>query len=176
METLKYCKVRNVKNPNRAHDGDAGIDFYMPYDLDSDILADKGKVTNCININFSLNDNYCIDTITLQPKESILIPSGIKVNVPYGYALVFMNKSGIAAKKHLYVGSSVVDYGYEGECHIHLTNVGHEAVTINAGDKIVQGVLLPISTVMPEEVPSEKELFTENSSRGSGGFGSTGNN
>ena len=47
METLKYCKVRKVKSPVRAHASDAGIDFYIPEDIQHDTFLAKCDVTKC---------------------------------------------------------------------------------------------------------------------------------
>ena len=106
METLKYCKVREVKSPNRANAYDAGIDFYIPTDLDVDTFNSKCDVTKN-HVNYTLTNDYKIKDITLHPGESVLIPSGIHVKIPHGYALIFMNKSGVASKKHLHVGACV---------------------------------------------------------------------
>ena len=105
--------------------------------------------------------NGVVKSITLAPGQSILIPSGVHVKVPNGYALVYMNKSGVASKKHLHVGACVVDAGYEGECHINLTNVGSSNITIEAGDKIVQALLIPVSSIMTEDVGSLEALYGE---------------
>lgn len=173
METLKYTKVRKVKSPIRAHTEDAGIDFYVPEDLHTEQLIEKCNVTgDQLEID---SENDVISAIHLKPGQSVLIPSGIHVKVPFGYMLVYMNKSGVASKRHLHVGACVVDCGYEGECHINLTNVGTTDSIIAAGDKIVQAILLPISTVNTEEVASLEELYKDSTSeRGAGGFGSSG--
>ena len=143
---MKIAKIRDVKTPTRANSTDAGIDFFIPNDH-----------------VFSY----------LKPGASVLIPSGVKVNVPEGYALIAFNKSGVAVKKNLHVGACVVDHGYQGEVHINLTNVGSEDRTLEAGDKIVQFVLLPLGP--PEiELVEENNLYESNSSRGDGGFGSSG--
>ena len=135
MEELQYCKVRNVKSPCRAHLEDAGIDFFVPENITESELREKCNVTgDQIDL---IVENGNVKTIILQPGQSVLIPSGIKVNVPNGYALIYTNKSGIAAKKHLLVGSNVVDIGYSGECHINVHNVGTKTAEINAGDKLV---------------------------------------
>ena len=143
---MKFTKIKNVKAPIRANATDAGIDFFVP--------EDQG-------------------TISLTPGDSCLIPSGIKVNVPEGYALIAFNKSGVATKKGLQVGACVVDCGYQGELHINLTNVSAEDQKIEAGDKIVQFVLLPLGDPVVELV-EENNLYESKSSRGEGGFGSTG--
>ena len=169
-ETLKYCKVRDVKDPKRAHSIDAGIDFFIPTDLKTDDI--KMEVTK--DIVFVQEVNGKVKSITLAPGQSVLIPSGIHVKVPEGYALVYMNKSGVASKKHLHVGACVVDSGYEGECHLNLTNVGSTNIMIEAGEKIVQALLIPISTVQTEDVGSLDALYAgQKSDRGTGGFGST---
>lgn len=173
METLKYCKVRRVKSPARAHATDAGLDWFVPEDLAVEEMQEKDKITNC-SPQYCCGQNGFIDTIVLQPGQSVLIPSGIKVKVPDGYAMIYDNKSGIASKRSLLVGSSVVDIGYEGICHINLHNVSNEVQTIHAGDKIVQSIMYKIGFHVPEEVP-ESELYAGSiSDRGSGGFGSSG--
>ena len=70
----------------------------------------------------------------------------------------------------------VVDENYQGECHLNLTNTGNCDITITAGDKIVQGIVLPINYCQAEELNSLEELYaTSTSTRGTGGFGSTDN-
>ena len=144
---MKITKIKDVKTPTRANTTDAGVDFFIPNDY-------TGKTE-------------------LSPGESCFIPSGIKVNVPEGYALIAFNKSGVATKKGLHVGACVVDCGYQGELHINLTNVSAEDQTIAAGDKIVQFVLLPLGDPSIELV-KENNLYETVSTRGEGGFGSSG--
>ena len=70
---------------------------------------------------------------------------------------------------------SVIDEPYQGEVHIHVINVGKEPQTLNAGDKITQFICLPINYVNVEEVSDEFELYNGLvTTRGEGGFGSTG--
>jgi dUTP pyrophosphatase len=143
---IRFSKVRSVKSPNRGTPLSAGIDFYVPDDF---------------------VQRY------VMPNESILIPSGIKVDVPQGHALIAFNKSGVAVKKAMVMGACVVDEDYQGEVHLHLINVGHEGVAISPGDKLSQFLLLPINYAEPLEVPVNA-LYEETSERGSGAFGSTG--
>lgn len=174
METLKYCKVRRVKSPARAHSTDAGIDFFVPEDLTLEVMSEKFKTTGC-EVETEINDAGEITKFVLKPNESVLIPSGIKMKVPAGYMLQYHNKSGIASKRGLLVGANTVDIGYEGECHINLHNVSKFAQVISAGDKIVQGIMIPVGFHIPEEVKDEHELYgDEASARGEGGFGSSG--
>lgn len=149
---LKIYKTRNVKLPSKSHSYDAGIDLYIPNDF---------------------------NTIVLDPNQSILIPSGIKIEIPYGYMGLFLNKSSVASSKKLLVGSQVVDCGYDGEVHIDLHNVGESPVILNPGDKIIQIVLIPILSCEIFEINEEDLLYNkmfETDIRKSKGFGSTGNN
>jgi dUTP pyrophosphatase len=143
---LRFAKVRDVKSPLRAHATDAGIDFFIPNDSES---------------------------YNIKPGESVLIPSGIKVNFDHGWALVANNKSGIASKKQLLVGAQVIDSSYQGEVHINLHNVGNNEIVISPGDKIVQFIMYNIGLPTPEEVSLE-DLYNDISDRGEDGFGSTG--
>tara|TARA_R110000851_G_scaffold25240_14_gene72942 strand:- start:635 stop:1078 length:444 start_codon:yes stop_codon:yes gene_type:complete len=147
---MKITKIRNVKTPTRGTSGSAGIDFYVPEDYP---------------------DSLC----EVDPNERFLIPSGIKANVPQGHALIAMNKSGVALKKGLVVGASVVDSDYQGEIHIHLINVSGKSVSITPGEKLVQFLLMPVDHCDIELV-NETVVFESTSARGSGGFGSTGTN
>ena len=148
MKTVKIYKLGDVKTPQRGTPLSAGIDFFVPNDF---------------------------TPITIQHSEDILIPAGIKVCIPEGYALVANNKSGIATKKRLIHGASVVDEDYQGQLHLHLINVGSEPVTINPGDKIIQFLLEKQEYATVLEVSSEEELYSGVvSERGTGGFGSTG--
>ena len=119
------------------------------------------------------DDSNKIMEIDIGAHDRILIPSGIKVNVPEGFAFILMNKSGISTKRGLAVGACVVDTGYQGEVHISLINTTGNVVTVKAGEKIVQGILMPVANIVPDVV-SIDELYAAKSSRGEGGFGSTG--
>ena len=57
----------------------------------------------------TMSEGEYITSIEIKPGQSVLIPSGIHVKVPDGYALIYFNKSGVASKKHLHVGACVVD-------------------------------------------------------------------
>lgn len=143
---LSFIKTRDVKSPVRGHPSDAGIDFFVPEDF---------------------------ETVYLLPGEDVLIDSGIKVIVPRDYALIFKEKSGVAVKKKLTLGASVIDSDYRGVVHFHLFNNGTTAQTISAGEKIVQGIVFPISLCEPKEI-TEENYNLNCTQRGEGGFGSTG--
>jgi dUTP pyrophosphatase len=146
MTNLRFSRVRKVIPPMRAHSLDAGIDFFVPSEF----------------------------TITkVSPNNSIKIPSGIKVNIPQGWALIAFNKSGVCTTLGVIAGACVIDSGYQGEIHIHLINVSKKDVFITPDMKIMQFLLMPVSGVQTEECDLE-ELYEQESERSTGGFGSTG--
>jgi len=160
---MKIVKVRDVKTPTRGTDGSAGIDLYIPNEL---VIKLGGEYILAKDSQWSI-----------EPGESVLIPSGIKANVPIGHALIAMNKSGVAVKKNLMVGACVIDEDYTGEIHIDLKNVSDIPAVIEAGEKITQLLCVPISYESIDLVETEEECFgdkLETTERGTGGFGSTG--
>lgn len=173
IDKIRICKTRNVKTPTRAHTFDAGCDFFCPDDLTPEEMTEKFKTTGD-QLDVVVESGF-IKRFIIKPGQSVLIPSGIKVNVPNGYVLNFENKSGVASKKHLLFGSKVIDAGYEGIVHVNLHNVGTHTVTIDAGEKIAQALMYKIE-VPAVEVVDEQVLYNGvKSERGEGGFGSTDN-
>jgi len=152
---MRISKVRDVKTPTRGTGKSAGIDFYIPNDW---------------HMPHNKNESYF-----LFPGYDVIIPSGIKVEVPTGMALVGFNKSGVATQRKLQIGACVIDEDYQGEVHLHLFNLGRYVVELKRGDKIAQFILLPMF-YDNIEVVNESELFEQESERGDGKFGSTGNN
>ena len=147
---LKIFRVReNAKLPTRAHDGDAGMDLYY--------CSAKGDFTS----------------ISIRPGETALFPTGIKAEVPKGFMLEVKNKSSIAARKQLLVGACVVDSGYDGEIFVNLHNTGLQTQWFKDGDKVAQGVLIPVNLCEIEEVSNPNKLNID-STRGDGALGSTG--
>jgi len=147
---LQVCIIegRRGKFPVRAHREDAGFDFFAPED---------------------------IDPIVLHPGEDIVVQTGVRVAVPFGWALLGVNKSGVAVKRKLTLGAKLIDSGYTGELGINLFNIGRQDAVINPGDKIAQFILIPVGTCAVEQM-TEEEYWRANggSERGVGGFGSTG--
>lgn len=141
---MKISKVRDVKTPSRGTEFSAGIDFYVPND---------------------------VEEITLNYSDSARIPSGIKVNVPKGFVLIAFNKSGVALSG-LQVGACVVDEDYQGEISLHVFNFSNAPVTISPGKKLMQFILLP-ADYSAVEVVEIADLYESTSQRGEGGFGST---
>ena len=113
----------------------------------------------------------CENDVTINPQETILIHTGISVEVPEGYAGLIYARSGLASKKGLAPANKVgvVDSDYRGEVMVALHNHGSVAQTISNGERIAQFVITPF--LKAEFVLSDELTDTE---RGAGGFGSTG--
>lgn len=139
-----YCNIELVstdaKPPTRGTKESAGIDFYTPKDL------------------------------IIPPNEDILVSLDIRVEIPKGYALVLLEKSGIATKKKLDIGAKLIDSDYRGVIHCHLINNSNKIQTFSKGDKICQGIIIPIWIGDVTIV----NTIENNTIRGEGGFGSTG--
>ncbi len=109
----------------------------------------------------------CVD-MTLAPGETKPVPTGIQMAIPQGHVGLVWDKSGISLKGvHRLAG--VVDAGYRGEVRVVMANLGTEPFEIKSGMKIAQMLIQPV------EAPTIVESDTlDDTSRGAGGFGSTG--
>ena len=109
--------------------------------------------------------------ITILPKKSYLVPTGISVAMPKNYEIQIRPRSGLAAKNNISVLNTpgTIDSDYRGEIKIILFNHGSEEFLINNGDRIAQIVLMPVHKIDFEEVDNLPDTV-----RGEGGFGSTG--
>ena len=115
----------------------------------------------------------CLDeTITIQPGDTELIPSGIAVYIrDPSLAAVLLPRSGLGHKKGLVLGNLVglIDSDYQGQVFVSCWNRGKENCVIEPGMRLAQMVFLPIEQVNFNLVDSFEE-----SDRGEGGFGHTG--
>ncbi len=114
----------------------------------------------------------CIDEeVTVAPHTTVVIPTGIAMELPTGYAGLVYARSGLATKRGLAPANKVgvVDCDYRGEVKVALHNHGETAQTVAVGERIAQLVITPYLTA--QFVVSEELSDTQ---RGAGGFGSTG--
>jgi deoxyuridine 5'-triphosphate nucleotidohydrolase len=114
-------------------------------------------------------DIYSIEDITIEPKQRVLARTGLAVAVPLGFYGRVAPRSGLAVKNGLDVLAGVIDSDYRGEVCCALLNTGDEAVTLPQASRLCQLIIEQIITPSPAWV---EEL--EETSRGAGGFGSTG--
>jgi dUTP pyrophosphatase len=118
-------------------------------------------------------DVFSLETVLLEPHKTIRVRTGISVearhpetNVLLG--LLVRDRSSMASRG-IATTAGVIDAGYRGEVQIVMTNLGHSAIQINAGEKIAQMIPVPVLTGPVEEVETLEE-----SARLAKGFGSSG--
>ncbi|TRW84846.1 dUTP diphosphatase [Mycolicibacterium sp. 018/SC-01/001] len=133
--------------PERAHDGDAGVDLFSAVDVE------------------------------LAPGQRALVGTGIAVAIPHGMVGLIHPRSGLAARVGLSIVNSpgTIDAGYRGEIKVSLINTDPQTpIVIHRGDRIAQ--LLVQRVELPElvEVTSFDEAGLADTTRGSGGHGSSG--
>ncbi|MBE22043.1 MAG: dUTP diphosphatase [Acidobacteria bacterium] len=111
------------------------------------------------------------EPIIIENGERVMIPTGLKMEIPAGYEGQVRTRSGLAATRGLVVLNSpgTLDADYRGEVKVILMNLGSEPLTINRGERVAQLVIAPVARVVISEVEDVDETI-----RGPGGFGSTG--
>lgn len=150
----------------------------------------KEDITMTFNINVKkLNENAILPTygseyaagadlyacleapVTIEPGETVMIHTGLAMEIPVGYAGLIYARSGLASKKGLAPANKVgvVDSDYRGEFMVALHNHSLSAVTVEPGERIAQMVITPYVTGVFQVVDELEET-----KRGAGGFGSTG--
>lgn len=130
-----------VEVPAYAHEGDAGLDLLIKHD------------------------------VTLEPNQRANVGTGVSVEIPSGCVGLVLPRSGLASNFGITLSNSVgvIDSGYRGEIRASLINTSDETITLDAGTRVCQLVVMPF--VPCELVPVEELSETE---RGTAGFGSTG--
>lgn len=109
--------------------------------------------------------------LTLQPMQRLIVPTGLRVEIPSGYEMQIRPRSGLAVKHGITLPNTpgTIDSDYRGPLGVALINLGEAPYTIAHGDRIAQIVVAPVVQVAFAEVAQLGET-----ARGTGGFGSTG--
>ena len=116
LVNLDFVKLSpNIITPTKATQFSVGLDMYSPKDY------------------------------ILVPQSQLVIPTGLKIKVPYGHYGHLCSKSGLATRHHIHVGAGIVDPDYTGEIKVLLLNLGTEPFQILAGNAIAQLILENIS-------------------------------
>ncbi|MEI8339077.1 MAG: dUTP diphosphatase [bacterium] len=116
-------------------------------------------------------DLFTTEEIVLFPGDRAVAPTGLKMEIPVGYTGLIWDKSGLAVKKGIKTIGGVVDAGYCGEVCVALINLSKEEQKFEVGDKVGQMIVQK-----REEVEFEEGQIESETTRGAGGFGSTGKN
>ena len=137
------------------------------------ILREKAIVPTYGSAEAAGADLYaCLEEdLVIQPGKTAFVPTGIAMEVPVGCAGLIYARSGLACKRGLAPANKVgvVDSDYRGEIMVALHNHGLEPQTVANGERVAQMIITPVITPAYEVV---QEL--SDTSRGQGGFGSTG--
>jgi len=136
--------VEDMKSPSYAYETDSGFDLFST-----------------------------IDTI-LEPLERVLIPTGLKIDIPENYEVQVRTKSGLAFNRGLMVLNSpgTVDQGYTGEIKVILFNASSQQNKIEKGMKIAQAVVCPVINGKWVNLVRKEKVGSKD--RNENGFGSTG--
>jgi len=188
-------KVRDVKTPKRANPTDSWIDLYIPNDI-----RDLYNAENCVYTpkNYITDEEqkelkkkyFDISTwkIIIPAWYWLLIPSWLRMVLlkeedwelrevwldnNETIDIVAHNKSWVATKKNLIVWAQVIDEPYRWEVHIHLINSSKFDVEIEVWEKIIQVIVRKLIACNTKELTEDEYKKFENTSRGSGWFGST---
>lgn len=113
-------------------------------------------------------DLYSMEEVTIPPMGHHRFWHGFALEFPVGYAGIIKDKSSIS-KAGLHSMGGVFDAGFRGEYNTHLVNLSDKEYKVEVGDKVAQLVIFPVAICELEEVDELSD-----SSRGTGGFGSTG--
>lgn len=112
------------------------------------------------------------ERIVLKPHERAMVPTGLAIALPSGYAGFVLPRSGLAAKHGISIVNApgLVDSNYRGELKVILVNTdANEAFTIEVGDRIAQLIVMPVPVIEFKHVEALPD-----SERGESGFGSSG--
>ena len=143
------------------------------YDINIKKLDEKAVIPTYGSEYAAGADLYaCLDeAITIEPGQTVMVHTGIAVEIPEGFAGLVYARSGLASKKGLAPANKVgvIDSDYRGEIQIGLHNLSAEPYTVQPGERIAQMIIMPYFAPVIEEVTSLTET-----DRGAGGFGSTG--
>ena len=163
MVNVQIVKMYDdVVIPQYAKPGDAGMDIRAYF---------SKEFLDNIDPVFRPSPYETETGIYIHSGERKIIPTGIKVAIPLGYEIQVRPRSGLALKKGLTVlnAPGTIDAGYRGEVGVILYNTTKNSVGIEHGERIAQLVLNQVPQIEWEEV----DVLSE-TSRGEGGFGSTG--
>lgn len=116
-------------------------------------------------------DIHIIEDVTISPRETKIIKTGLSFEIPKGYELQVVPRSGISSKTKIRISNSpgTVDSDFRGEVGIIVDNIDSFLYTFKKGDRVAQGKITPVIQAIFQEVT---ELSITD--RGQGGFGSTG--
>jgi len=136
--------------------------------ISKNIILPKYETSGSSGLDLSANIKT---SVKIEPGKTTIIPTGISVSIPKNFEIQIRPRSGLAAKNQITVLNTpgTIDADYRGEIKVILINLSKETFIVENGARIAQMVVCPVIKAKLKEVDS-----LDNTSRGSGGFGSTG--
>jgi len=136
--------------------------------ISKNIILPKYETSGSSGLDLSANIKT---SVKIEPGKTTIIPTGISVSIPKNFEIQIRPRSGLAAKNQISVLNTpgTIDADYRGEIKVILINLSKETFVVENGARIAQMVVCPVIKAKLKEVDS-----LDNTSRGSGGFGSTG--
>lgn len=158
IQRLSHC----YQIPTRATEGSAGYDLYAAIG------------TNTSGLHYPHETHYKEISTIIKANWWTLIPTGIKIEIPPGFEGQVRSRSGLALKNGISVLNSpgTIDSDYRGEISVVLMNHSHSNYTVHRGDRIAQLVFARCYVFNLVPINANEKL--EDTTRGEGGFGSTG--
>ena len=145
----------------------------MKFDINIKKINDKAIIPTYGSEYAAGADMYaCLDAaVQIEPGQTVLIHTGIAMELPAGYAGLVYARSGLASKKGLAPANKVgvIDADYRGEIMVALHNHGTQTQSVEPGERVAQLVIAPYITGVFHQVDELSDTV-----RGDGGFGSTG--
>ena len=143
----------------------------MNFSMNIKKLNENATVPTYGSVSAAGADLYSCETVTVAPGETVLVHTGIAMAIPDGYVGLIYARSGLATKRGLAPANKVgvIDSDYRGEVMVCLHNHGTTAQTVENGERIAQISFVPYYTANFDLVDDLDET-----TRGAGGFGSTG--
>ena len=166
---LRFYKLfSGVKDPKRATEGSACFDLYS-------FLPDNSAVSVYIShfdeleIKNRLVQN---ERVQVNPKERVLIPTGLVFDIPSGYSMRLYPRSGLALKQGLTLANNVgiIDSDYVEPVFAMMTNISGTTQYVKHSERICQGELFKDVKCILDEIDEKPDRKTDRD----GGFGSTG--
>ena len=144
-----------------------------PVDVPARLLTETARLPARAHDDDAAFDLCADEALVLAPGERALVGTGVAIELPPGSAGLVLPRSGLAARHGISVvnGPGLIDPGYRGEIKVILLNTDrHDPFEIALGDRIAQLLIVQGTPLRIVQAPGELSI----SSRGAGGFGSTG--
>lgn len=172
---VKYTFLRTNGNPvhglKMAKEGDSGYDIYPNIPVSNDewtAAIAKNKRLAKTKENFTVKDGEVEGTITVKPGATLVIPTNMALELPLNIECQARPRSGLNSDG-VHIGWGTVDEGYRGEVGISVHNSTTEPIEVT-NDKAIAQLVFVRKTIVKVELA---ETISENTERGSNGFGST---